>query len=303
MTTITSSAPYSLATASISPRTFSGEPTIDRRPGRPPLQRLALALEELDRLLGRRDRDQLSAPQQRERHAAAGGEVDRLVIGGCGDRPHGDGGPRRLQVTAGLEALPVELGDRGALGVDEVGEGVGQSRAGRPRSRSGPRSRAARVSAARGARAGWRPAGGTGWSAGQAVVEVGQQLGELLGEVVGGGLAAVALERERRQRVGAGGASQSQVDPAREQPGQHREGLGHLERAVVGEHDSAAADPDAAGGRRDRPDQRLGAGAGQHRATVVLGHPVAVIAERVGQPGQVDRAPQRVGAGQAFGDR
>ena len=34
MTTITSSAPYSTATASISARTFSGEPTIERRPGR-----------------------------------------------------------------------------------------------------------------------------------------------------------------------------------------------------------------------------------------------------------------------------
>ena len=52
---------------------------------------------------------------------------------------------------------------------------------------------------------------------GQVVLEVGEQLGQLLGEVVGCGLAAVALERKGGQRIGAGGTSQAQVDPPREQ--------------------------------------------------------------------------------------
>jgi hypothetical protein len=74
---------------------------------------------------------------------------------------------------------------------------------------------------------------------GHAVVEVGEQLGELLREVVGGGLAAVALQREGRHRVRAGGASDAEVDPPGEQPGEQAEGLGDLERAVMREHHAA----------------------------------------------------------------
>ena len=138
---------------------------------------------------------------------------------------------------------------------------------------------------------------------GEVVVEVREQLGQLLGEVVGRGLTAVALERERGHRVGAGGPAEAEVDPAREQAGEDRERLGDLERAVVGQHHAAAPDPDALGGGRDRADQRLGARAREHRASVVLGDPVTVIAELVGEPGEVDRVAQRVGAGRAFGDR
>ena len=138
---------------------------------------------------------------------------------------------------------------------------------------------------------------------GQRVVEVGEQLGQLLGEVVGGGLAAVALERERRQRVGAGGTSEPEVDPARVQRREDRERLGHLERAVVGQHHTAAPDPDRLGRGGDRADQHLGARPGEHRAAVMLGDPVAVVAERVGQPREVERVVQRLRAGRAFGDR
>ena len=138
---------------------------------------------------------------------------------------------------------------------------------------------------------------------GQIILEVGQQLGQLLGEVIGGGLATVALEREHGQLIGAGRAAEREVDAPGVQAGQHRERLGDLERAVMGQHHAAAAHPQALGGGGDGPDQHLGAGAGQHRAAVVLGHPVAVIAERVGQPGQVERVVQRVGTGRPFGDR
>ena len=89
------------------------------------------------------------------------------------------------------------------------------------------------------------------------VLEQRQELGELLGEVVGRGLAAVALERERRHRIGAGGAADAEVDAAREEPGQDREVLRDLQRAVVGEHDAAAADPQVRRRGRDRADQHL----------------------------------------------
>src|SRR6185312_10246783 len=105
----------------------------DRPPAGPAtVQRLALALEELDRLLGWRHRDQLVAAQQRERHPAAGGEVDGLVVRGRGERPYGDGGLGRLQGAARLEALAVELGDLGTLGVDEVRERIGEPELARP---------------------------------------------------------------------------------------------------------------------------------------------------------------------------
>ena len=87
------------------------------------------------------------------------------------------------------------------------------------------------------------------------------------------------------------------------EPAQHAELLGHLERAVVGQHHAAAAHADPGGGRRDGLDQHLGRRAGQRGRAVMLGHPVAVIAELVGQPAEVDAVAQGVGGGRALRDR
>ena len=57
---------------------------------------------------------------------------------------------------------------------------------------------------------------GEGVVGGQRAVEVAEQLDELLEEVVGRGLAAVALERVLRHRVGARRAAEAEVDPARD---------------------------------------------------------------------------------------
>ena len=136
--------------------------------------------------------------------------------------------------------------------------------------------------------------------AGQRVVEVGEQLRELLGEVVGCGLAAIPLQGERRELVGAGRAPEPEIDAAGIERRQDRERLRHLERAVVRQHHTAAADADPSGARRDRPDQHLGARAREHRAAVVLGNPVAVVAESVRQARQIERVTQRIGAGRSF---
>ena len=85
----------------------------------------------------------------------------------------------------------------------------------------------------------------------------------------------------------------AEVDPAREQPGQQAEALGDLERRVVREHHAAAADADPLGGRRHRAGQHLRRRTGQREA-VVLGEPVAVIAEAVGELREVERVAQRV---------
>ena len=50
------------------------------------------------------------------------------------------------------------------------------------------------------------------------------------------------------------------------------------------------------------PIRASGRGPGEHRPAVVLGDPVAVIAEPVGEPRQVDRVAQRLRARRALGD-
>ena len=131
---------------------------------------------------------------------------------------------------------------------------------------------------------------------GQRVLEVGQQLGELLRKIVGCGLPAVALQGEHRQRVGPRRAAEPEIDPSGIERRENRERLCHLQRAVVRKHHTAAAHPDAGGVGGDRPDQRLRAGARQHRPAVVLGDPVAVIAELVRQESEVERVTDRDGA-------
>ena len=137
---------------------------------------------------------------------------------------------------------------------------------------------------------------------GEGVVEVREQLGELLREVVRRSIPAIALKRVRGQRVGPRRAADAEIDPALVQSREDRERLGHLERAVVREHHAAAPDADPLRRGRERPDQRLRARAREGQP-VVLGHPVAVVAEPVGVAGEVERVVQGVGARRPFGHR
>jgi hypothetical protein len=84
---------------------------------------------------------------------------------------------------------------------------------------------------------------------------------------------------------------------------QYSEGLGYLQRGVVGEHDPAGADPDPLGHVRDVPDHDLRRGAGDAGQVVVLGEPVTLVAEPVGEPSQVKRVAKRPGAVRARADR
>src|SRR4051794_1351786 len=135
------------------------------------------------------------------------------------------------------------------------------------------------------------------------VVQVAEQLGELLGEVVRRRLAAVSLQREHRARVRARRTAEAQIDSSGEEPAQRAEALGHLERAVVRQHHPAAAHADARRGRRDDAYQHLGARAGEPRCGVMLRHPVAVVAERLGVAGEIDRVVQGVRPGGSLRDR
>ena len=137
----------------------------------------------------------------------------------------------------------------------------------------------------------WRA---NGWLRRHAVLQQGEQLGELLREVVRGALAAVALQREHRHRVRARRAADAEVDPLRVQAGQGAEHLRHLQRAVVREHHAAAAHADLLGGLGHRRDQYLGRGARERGRGVVLGEPVALVAEPLGVAAEVDRVVERL---------
>src|SRR3954451_15926818 len=136
----------------------------------------------------------------------------------------------------------------------------------------------------------------------QGAAQIAEQLGQLLREVVGRGLAAIALEREHREPVRAGGAPEAEVDPSRIEAAQGAEGLRHLERAVVRQHDPAASHPDALGGGRDRSNQHFGGRAREPRRAVMLGDPEARVSELVGQAREVEGVVESVGARGALGD-
>ena len=114
--------------------------------------------------------------------------------------------------------------------------------------------------------------------------------------------ALAASQRIRRGRIGAGRAAKAEIDAARIERLQHLEALGHHQRGVVGQHDAAGADAHAAGHGGDLPDHDVGGGTGDRRHIVVLGHPIAHKAETIGEPRQIERIAQRLGAGRAGRD-
>ena len=83
---------------------------------------------------------------------------------------------------------------------------------------------------------------------------------------------------------------------------QHLEALGDHQRRVVRQHHAAGADAHARCRRRDLPDHDFGRGAGDVRQIVVLGDPVALVAETVGEPRQIERIAQRHRARRGRGD-
>ena len=77
--------------------------------------------------------------------------------------------------------------------------------------------------------------------------------------------------------------------------------LGDDEGGVVRQHDAAGADADARGAFGDEAEGDGGGGAGDADHVVVLGHPVAVVAELFGVPGEVAGAAERVSGRGALG--
>ena len=116
--------------------------------------------------------------------------------------------------------------------------------------------------------------------------------------------AGVAPQCAPGQSVGAGRASQPEVDAAGKQRFQRAELLGDHQRRVIRQHDAARADADPPGCGRHLADHHRGGGARDARHVVVLRQPVALEAERVGVARERQRAAQRlahVAAGRHMG--
>lgn len=75
------------------------------------------------------------------------------------------------------------------------------------------------------------------------------------------------------------------------------------QRRAVGELDPGGAEPDALGGARDEGDEDRRGRAGDTRVEVVLGEPVAPVAEPFRLPGEVDGVAHGFGDGRAGADR
>jgi hypothetical protein len=113
-------------------------------------------------------------------------------------------------------------------------------------------------------------------------VEESDQVAHLLREILRERVVP-ARDRLRGDLVAPGRAPDAEVDAAREERLEHAEHLGDLERAVVGQEHAAGADANALRRGRDAREQDFGTGIGEGGDRVMLGEPVARVAEPVGR--------------------
>ena len=120
------------------------------------------------------------------------------------------------------------------------------------------------------------------------IIEEADELTELAGKVVVLAQVMVGAQRHGRELVATRRPADTEIDPTWEQGVEHPEVLDDLVWAAVREHHPAAADPDVRGPGGDLTDQDLGTRPGEGGAGMVLGQPVTLVAEPVGQTGKVD---------------
>ena len=133
-------------------------------------------------------------------------------------------------------------------------------------------------------------------------LEIAHQFDDVLRETVDAGI-EVAAQRPRGHHVGAGRAAEPEIDAAGMKRRQRAELLGDDQRRVVGQHDAARADANGRGAGRDMGDHHRGRRTRDARHVVMLGEPVAVVAEALGMARQIERVLQRLGDIAAFGNR
>ena len=129
-----------------------------------------------------------------------------------------------------------------------------------------------------------------------------QQFLEAFEEIVALARILAGAQRIGRDLIGARRAAETEIDAARKQRLQHLESLGDHQRRVVWQHHAARADAHMRRRRRDLADHDFGRGAGDVRKIVVFRDPVALVAEPVGKPRQIERIAQRRRARRSGGD-
>ncbi len=138
---------------------------------------------------------------------------------------------------------------------------------------------------------------------GQRIVQPGHEVAHLVGVVLGVAPVGLAVgQHAHGALVAARRAADAEIDAAGEQRLQHAEILRHLEGAVVRQHHAARADLHMLREAGDARDQHFRRRARQRLAAVMLGQPVAVIAEAIAELGQLERVAHRVGRRAALGD-
>ena len=95
-----------------------------------------------------------------------------------------------------------------------------------------------------------------------------------------------------RDLVGARRPAKPEIDAAGKQRFKDLESLGDHQRRMVGQHHAAGADAHVRGHGRDLTDHDLGRGAGDIGKIMMLGDPIALVAEPVGELRQIERIAQ-----------
>ena len=188
-----------------------------------------------------------------------------------GDDVHGDHRVRPLQLSGGLKARPVDL----ERGKERVGCEVRGERVREPEGRCQLRAVEARAEdPERDMRS--HPRDRMHPLAGLRVTEQRLQLEDVLRERVRGRILA---ERPQRDLVGPRRAPHTEIDPPREERLQRPELLGDHEGRMIRQHHPAGPDADPLRPLADVGDDHRGGSARDPAQVVVLGDPVAVVAE------------------------
>ena len=103
--------------------------------------------------------------------------------------------------------------------------------------------------------------------------------------------------------IGAGGASETEIDAAWKEGFERAELFRNLERRVIGQHDPARPHADRLRARRHMRDHHRCRGRGDTRHVVMLGQPEAFVAPALGMLGEVESVVKGLGRGAAFDDR
>ncbi len=115
------------------------------------------------------------------------------------------------------------------------------------------------------------------------MIEKCEQIFEARGEIVGLEGFARAAQRESRERIGAGGAAESEIDAAGMQRLEDAKRFRNFQRRVIRQHDAARADANVFCNGGNVADHHFGHGAGDQRRIVMLGQPVARVAQLIGE--------------------